>query len=421
MLMKTFKYRLYPTKEQRRLLERQLEECRWLWNTLLAERKQAWEERKETVDYYAQKAELLSLKARDRPSLQEVRSQVLQDVVLRLKNAFDAFFRRLKAGEEPSYPRFRGRGRYDSLTFPQVPVGCELEKADKRLVVSKVGRIKVLLHRPLEGAPKTATICRTATGKWFVAIACEWEPTPLSCTGREVGIDVGLKVFAMPSTGKEIANPRFFREEAHALAKAQRKHQVALDMHKAIRAALRARIKQAHPDLEVEQVWQRVNQDENERHAWCERQRRRRVVARTHERIRWRRDNFTHQESHRLVNQYDIIAVEDLSVRNMMANHAFAKSIGDAAWTQFAAMLLYKAEWASRAFIAVDPKHRSQTCSGCGWRNTALTLADRTFHCANPDRPDCGVVLDRDRNAALNTLARGREAMALGRQCLPSG
>jgi putative transposase len=148
MLLKTFKYRLYPTMEQQRLLERQLEACRWLWNTLLAERKQAWEERQETLDYYAQKAELPSLKATERPSRQDVHSQVLQDVVLRLTNACDAVFRRLKAAEEPGYPRFRGRGRYDRLTFPQVPVGGALEEADQRLVVSKVGRIKALLQRP---------------------------------------------------------------------------------------------------------------------------------------------------------------------------------------------------------------------------------------------------------------------------------
>src|SRR5262249_18393465 len=144
LILKAFHYRLYPTKEQQRLLTRQLEECRWLWNTLLAERKQAWEERKETVDYYAQKAELPGLKATQRPALTEVHSQVLQEVVLRLKKAFDAFFRRLNAGETPGYPRFLGTGRYDSLTVPQVPVGCALDTTDKRLVVSKVGRVKVL-------------------------------------------------------------------------------------------------------------------------------------------------------------------------------------------------------------------------------------------------------------------------------------
>jgi len=423
-MMKTFEYRLYPTKEQRRLLSCQLEECRWLWNTLLAERKQAWEERHETVEYYEQKAALPGLKAGERPSLGEVHSQVLQDVVLRLKKAFDAFFRRLKAGETPGYPRFRGTGRYDSLTFPQVPVGCALDTQEKRLVVSKVGRVKVLLHRPLEGTPKTATIRRTATGKWFVSFSCEWEPTPLPPTGREVGIDVGLKVFAMPTIGDPIQNPRFFRTEERALAKAQRRHQVALDAHTAVRAMLTERVKQTQPDLDAGQVWYLVSQDEGERVAWRERRRRRRVVARVHERIRARRSDFAHQESRSLINRFDFIAVEDLSVRSMVRNHALAKSIHDAAWTAFAALLRSKAEWAGRACVAVDPKHTSQTCSGCGWRNPNLTLDDRVFHCLNPARPDCRLVLDRDRNAAFNIVVRGKElatGVALGRQCLPSG
>jgi putative transposase len=283
MLMKTYQYRLYPTKEQQRLLSRQLEECRWLWNTLLAERKQAWEERREQLDYYEQKAELPSLKAEARPTLSEVHSQVLQDVVLRLKKAFDAFFRRLKAGETPGYPRLRGQGRYDGLTFPQVPVGCALDATEQRLLVSKLGRIKVALHRQLEGAPKTATIRRTATGKWFVSFSCEWEPTPLPPVHRDVGIDVGLTVFAMPTEGTRLRTPASSAAR-RALAKAQRKHQVALDTHKALRAALTEQVKQTHPDLEARQVWQQVSQDEGERTAWRERQRRRRAVARVHER-----------------------------------------------------------------------------------------------------------------------------------------
>ena len=414
MVLKTFQYRLYPTKEQQRLLMRQLEECRWLWNTLLGERKQAWEDRQETVDYYTQKAELPVLKVGERPTLAEVHSQVLQDVALRLKKAFDAYFRRIKAGESPGYPRFRGAGRYDSLTFPQVPVGCALDAKAKRLVISKVGCIKVLLHRPLEGVPKTATIRHTATGKWFVSFACEWEPTPLPPTGQAIGIDVGLKVFAMPSNGDPIENPRFFYTEERVLAKAQRKHQMALDMHKTARMALTAHIKAQQPNWDARQVWLQVSQDADERITWHERMRRRRVVARVHERIRWRRSDFSHQESRRLVNRYDIIAVEDLSVRNMVRNHAFAKSIHDTAWTQFTDLLACKAAWASRRCVAVDPRHTSQTCSGCGWRNPDLTLADRVFHCLNPAHPDCHLILDRDRNAAINILARGRELLALG-------
>src|SRR5262249_19746071 len=159
----------------------------------------------------------------------EVHSQVQEDVVLRLKRAFDAFFRRLKAGEPPGYPRVRGAGRYDSLTFPQVPVGCALDPTGKpRLGGSKVGRIQIVLHRLLEGIPETATPRRTAAGKWFVTFAREpGGPTPLPPIGRAVGIDVRPKVFAMPSEGKEMKNPRFFRGEESALAEALRTHQVA--------------------------------------------------------------------------------------------------------------------------------------------------------------------------------------------------
>ena len=132
-MLKSFTYRLYPTKRQQRLLSEQLEEVRWLWNTLLAERKQAWEEQQETVDYYDQKAELPALKADVRPGLPQVHSQVVQEVALRLKQALDAFFRRLRAGETPGSPRFRGQGRYDALTYPQWDNGVKLSASGKRL------------------------------------------------------------------------------------------------------------------------------------------------------------------------------------------------------------------------------------------------------------------------------------------------
>jgi putative transposase len=407
LMLKTFQYRLYPTKKQARILFAHLEECRWLWNTLLAERKMAWEARQETIDYYDQKAELPVLKVADRPALKQVHSQVLQDVTLRLKRAFDAFFRRLKDGETPGYPRFRGPGRYDSLTYPQWGNGVALSATTTRLLVSKIGDVKIVYHRPLEGTPKTATIRRMPTGKWFVTIACEWEPTPLPPTGQEIGIDVGLKTFAACSNGQTIDNPRFFRTEERALASAQRKHQVALDAHKAVRKDVTERVQVAHPTLNEHAVWQEVSQDAEERAAWKERQRRRKVVARTHERVRWKREDFAHQHSRRIVNQYDLLAVEDLAVRKMMQNLHLAKSIHDAAWTQFATLIACKAAWADRRFITVDPAHTSQDCSGCGHRKSDLTLADRSYQCVS-----CGLSIGRDLNAALNILARGRACLA---------
>ncbi|HEX6123554.1 MAG TPA: RNA-guided endonuclease TnpB family protein [Ktedonobacterales bacterium] len=374
-MRKTFKYRLYPNKQQTRLLIQQLEECRWLYNHLLAERKTTWEQRQESLSYYEQAKGLPALKA-ERPALAQVQSQVLQNVAVRLGLAFQAFFRRLRAGEAPGYPRFRGQGRYSSLTYPQVPVGCHLDAEARRVRLHGVGLVKVLLHRPLEGIPQTATISRSSTGKWYVCFSCECaEPSPLPATGQVVGIDVGLKVFAMGSTGEVIENPRFFRTEEQALAGAQRR-------------------------LAKEEVGTPT------------RIKRRYVVARIHERIRWRRGDFAHQHSRRLVNRYDMIAVEDLSVKGMVRNHHLAKSIQDAAWSQFTSLLAYKAAWAGRQYVEVNPAYTSQRCSDCGWRNTALTLADRVFRCVNPTQPDCGLVLDRDLNASLNILRLGQQSLA---------
>jgi putative transposase len=388
-MRKTFKYRLYPNKQQQHLLEVQLEECRWLYNHLLAARRDAWQERQESLRLYDQQATLPALKA-ERPTLAAVQSQVLQNVAVRIDLAFQAFFRRCKsertksertksertksertkAGEEPGYPRFRGTGRYDSITFPQVPVGCRLEAEDKRVRIANVGCVKVLLHRPLEGTPKTATIRRSSTGKWSVSFSCECaEPAPLPPTGQAVGVDVGLKSFATLSTGQEIANPRFFRQAERALAKAQR------------------RLSKAEKDTP-------------------ERAGRRRVVARVHERTRWRRGDFAHQHSRRIVTQFELIAVEDLSVNRMMHTHCLAKSIADAAWTQFATYLSHKAAWAGRRYVAVNPAYTSQDCSRCGHRQK-LSLADRTYSC-----PCCGLVLDRDLNAARTILALGQQCQA---------
>jgi putative transposase len=175
---KTFEYRLYPTRAQQRRLEQQLEACRWLYNHLLAERRDSWEQRQESVRLYDQHAELPALKA-ERPSLADVQSQVLQHVAVRFDLAFKAFFRRCKAGEAPGYPRFRGKGRYDSITFPQMPVGCKSDAGTQRLQVMNVGRIKLVYHRPLEGTPmegtpKTATIHQSSGSKWVAATSGMW-------------------------------------------------------------------------------------------------------------------------------------------------------------------------------------------------------------------------------------------------------
>ncbi len=361
------KYRLKPTKSQAHLLESQLEECHLLYNHFLAERKTAYEERKESLTYYGQKATLPQLKAAC-PALRHVHSQVLQDVSMRIDLAFKAFFRRCKTGEKPGYPRFRGYGRYDALTFPQYGNGCQM--VDGVLKLSKVGALRMVQHRPLEGTPKTCTIRRSSPGKWFVTIACDVEATPLPTTGEAVGIDVGLLAFSTLSTGESTPCPKFLRTDEKDLKRTQRK--------------LSATTK-----------------------GTPERKKRCNVVGRVHERISNRRTNFTHQESRRIVNRFDVIAVEDLSVHQMVHNHCLAKSIQDAAWSQCATFLSYKAAWAGRAFVAVNPAYTSQDCSGCGHRQKK-TLAERVHAC-----PCCGLTLDRDHNAALNILTLGQQSLRL--------
>jgi len=364
---KMFQYRIYPTKKQLHKLNETLEECRWLYNHLLDRRKTAYEQRSERLTCYGQIETFPTLK-QERLRLKHVHSQVLQNVAVRVDLAFKAFFRRVREHtEEPGFPRFKGKNRYDSFTFPQS--GFSLTH-DDRVTLSKIGSVKMVYHRPVSGKIKTCTIHRSSTGKWYVSFSCECEPERLPECQEQVGIDVGLKSFATLSTSEEIANPRFFRQEEKTLARVQRKH---------------SKLTKGTP--------------QHRKH--------RKVVARVHERIAWRRDNFTHQESRKIVNAYGVICVEDLSVNRMTHNHCLAKSIADASWSAFLAQLDAKAEEAGRQFAKVNPAYTSQTCSQCGHRQK-MPLSERVFNC-----PCCHVHLDRDLNAASNIRALGLQGLGL--------
>src|SRR6266702_4388221 len=354
-MRKTFQYRLYPTRQQLKKLEATLEECRWLYNETLAYRKDAWEQRQQYISWYDSKKRIPILK-QERPTLSSVHSQVLQNVTERVELAFQAFFR-----------RFKGYGRYDSFTFPQS--GFTLTH-DKRVCLSKIGSIKMVYHRPIKGQIKTCTVQRSSTGKWYVSFSCEAEPERLPERPEQVGLDVGLKTFATLSDGTEIENPRFFRKEEKALAKVQRKH---------------SKLAKGTP----------------------ERRKHRKVVARVHERIAFRRENFTHQHSRQIVNVHGVICVEDLHVNRMTHNHCLAKSIADASWSAFFAQLSSKAEEAGRAFVKVNPAYTRQTCSRCGHRQK-IPLDVRIFNC-----PCCLIELDRDLNAAINIRAVGLHSLGL--------
>ena len=367
-MRKTFRYRIFPNHKQTASLEQTLDACRWLYNHFLEQRKNAWESEKKSLSRYDQSNTIKSLK-QEYPFLANAFSQSLQDVSTRIDLAFRAFFRRVKSGDKPGYPRFRGKFRYDSFTYPQL--GFKLLKNVVQL--SKIGGVKIKLHRTVEGKIKTCTVKRTPTGKWFVSFACDIEHKPIEqLIEPSVGIDMGLLNFATLSNGEQVNNPRFFRQEEKSLAKAQRKFSA-------------------------------------QKKATGARRKSRRVVARVYERINNKRHNFAHQLSRKFVNKYNTICVEDLSINDMQKDNfrCINKSIGDAAWRMFLNLLDYKAAEAGKRAVKVNPVYTSQTCSECGTRQK-LKLSDRMYHC-----PCCGLSINRDVNAAINIMTLGLQGLGV--------
>ena len=338
-----------------------------MYNHLLEMRKQSWEIENKGLSIYEQMRTFPLLKQRA-PDLTLVYSQVLQDIARRIELAYQAFFRRVKRGEKPGYPRFHGCGRYTSFTYPQK--GFRIGEAS--ISLSKIGKVHAVIHRPTEGTIKTCTVKKTATGKWFVSFSCEVEKKTLPPLENFVGIDAGVISFVTLSDGTHVENPRFFKSEEKALAKAQR----GMSKH------------------------ERGSRD---------RRRKRKAVARVHERIANKRKDFAHKLSHKIVKDFGGIAVEDLNINNMQQDNftCLNKSIADAAWNSFSNMLAYKAECAGRTFVRVNPAYTSQTCSRCGYRQK-LKLSNRHYKC-----PCCELSLDRDENAALNILSLGLQAVGL--------
>ncbi len=361
-VLKTYKYRLFPTRAQCKLLGATLDLCRELYNAALQERRDAYRMAGQSLTFAHQSAELPECK-RERPDLNGVYSQVLQDVLHRVDKAFQAFFRRVKAGTAPGYPRFQGRDRYDSCTYPQL--GWSL--LGERLTLSKLGTLRVKLHRPVCGKVKTVTIKRDGPC-WYVCFAVAIEVEPPAHDGGVVGIDLGLEHFANLSNGEQVANPRYTRCGEKHLANVQRR------------------------------LSRTTRQDPK-------RKKLRRRVQNAHRQVRRQRADFLHKLSRRLVDSYRLIAVEDLNIKGL-AGGMLAKSVNDAGWASFIAMLRYKAEWAGARLIEVDPRGTSQTCPQCGTIRKK-ELAERWHKC------DCGLECHRDIAAALMILARGLASLGI--------
>lgn len=356
MCNKTFRFRLYPTAEQRDVLDRQLQICCELYNAALQERRDAWRMAHVSIRFAAQSAQLPPLKV-ERPDVADVYSQVLQDVLRRVDKAFGAFFGRVRRGERVGFPRFRSLLRFDSLTYPQLGFAIE----GRCLRVTKIGEIKIKLHRPIDGEIKTLTIKRES-GKWFACFSVVVQPMPLPASTESIGIDLGLTHFATLSDGTQIANERHNKRAAAKMRRAQR------------RIARRR----------------------------CGSSRRRKAVRLfqvAHARVRHQRADAQHKLSRRLVDRYGFIAIEDLNIRGL-ARGKLAKSVNDAGWSLFIDKLTYKAEHAGRVLMKVDPRGTSQHCT-CG-AHVQKTLSQRWHQCIA-----CGLSLARDHVAAQLILWRG--------------
>lgn len=362
-MRKTFQYRLFPTKSQRSALNKTLEYCRWVYNDTLAIRKDTYEQTGQSVSLYDTNKTLTLWKA-EKPVLKSVYSQVLQNVQERVDLAFQAFFRRVRNGETPGFPRFKGYGRYDSFTYKQ----SGFRVTGNRLFLSKIGDVKIKLHRPIEGQVKTLTIRRDRLGNWYASFSCVVKPKPLSPVDRVVGIDLGLTTFATFSDEEKIERQRWFKQDEKDLKRVQRKVSRLPKGSAARRKAVLA-------------------------------------LNHVHQRIAGRRLNFAHQQSRKLVDSYQIIVFEDLNIAQMSSaekgKKAISKGIADVAWGRFVQNTVAKAEEAGRTVVLVNPKNTTQACSGCG------SIVPKTLSVRVHDCPHCGLKIDRDLNAAKNILARG--------------
>jgi putative transposase len=324
--MKAYKYKLKPSPKLIAIFESWLALLCELYNAALQERRDAYRISHLSINYKAQANQLPEIK-KDRPEFACIHSQVIQNTLKRVEFAFDNFFRRVKEGQKPGYPRFRSSSRYDSFTYPQS--GFSLK--GKKLHLSKIGKLKFHLSRPIEGEIKTCTIKREADG-WYVIFAVEGQRKEVAPAPKgSVGVDVGIESFATLSDDEAapIENPRYFRRAEMDLKKAQRR------------------------------VSRRVKGSQGRKKAvgW---------LGKKHLKVKRQRRDFHFKEAGKLVNEYQSIKVEDLNIQGMVKNHCLAKSISDAGWGQFIMIVIFKAEEAGRTVIKVNPSYTSQDCSRCG-------------------------------------------------------
>ena len=350
IVLKAFKYRLTPTREQTILINKHIGSARFVYNLALETKQMAYAGSRVNLDCFALIKQLPELKE-ECTWLKEINSQSLQQPIRNLDNAFTRFFK-----GQGDFPKLKKKSNGGSFNVPQ-----SVALKDNKLIIPKFkGGIGIVLHRPVKGTIRQATISRTPTGKYFVSILCETgEENKKAKPVKEkttVGIDLGIKSFLVASNGQTFDNPKFLRKAQGRLKYVQRKfskHKGKITKHR---------------------------------------------LAILHEKVANQRKDFLHKVSTKLIRESQSIAIETLQISNMLKNHSLAQSISDAGWSTFVEMLEYKAAWYGKNILKIGTfEPSSKTCSHCGNINKELTLQDREWTCGS-----CSAVLDRDVNAASN-------------------
>jgi putative transposase len=384
-MRRAYVFRLRPTARQHVALAACVNSHRELYNAALQERRDAWAHNKTRINYGEQSGQLTEIRSL-RPDQAQWSFSSQQATLRRLNKAFAGFFGRVKAGQTPGYPRFKGKARFDSVEWPKDGDGARWLPDQRRVYLQGIGQVKVHLHRQVQGTVKTIQVKRQGR-RWMLVLSCDDVPTnSLPATGDQAGIDVGVVTYATLSDGTSVTNPRWARQEAARLEAAQ-------------------------------QRLQRARRGSNNRVA------RRETVAARHRKIANRRKDFHHKQARELTARYDLLVVEDLTIANMLrrakpkpdpanpehflpngarAKSGLNRSISDAGWGQFISILRAKAEDAGRTWIEVNPRHTSTRCECCDHAAPENRVSQAEFACQR-----CGHRAPADEHAARNILRAG--------------